>query len=192
VYPGYSAAGVNDSVRGGWPGNTSNEWASNGQGVGAWVTLTWPVPVTVREIWLYDRPNNDDQVLSGTLSFSNGADITVGALPNDASQPAKASFDPRTITWVKFTVTSVKTGCQNIGLSEFEVFEAPISTTVLYQSPATAGTSAKNPDKSSVKLFDIKGRIIGTLGQNPHSGIYISIVMRDGHLVSSSQRIVVR
>ena len=67
---------------------------------------------------LYDRPNLDDQILGGTLLFSDGSSIQVGALPNDGS-PLSINFTARNVSWVKFRVDQA-TGW--IGLSEIEVF----------------------------------------------------------------------
>jgi hypothetical protein len=33
------------------------------------------------------------------------------------------TFEPKTISWLKFTVTAVKPGSPNIGLSEIAVFK---------------------------------------------------------------------
>lgn len=40
-------------------GDSTQEWASNGQGVGATLTLSWTQPVNIRGILLYDRPNTN-------------------------------------------------------------------------------------------------------------------------------------
>jgi hypothetical protein len=78
--------------------------------------------VQVSEIVLWDRPNLSDNVLAGTLQFSDGTSLSVGRLPNDASSGYAVTFATKTITWVKFTVTSAVG--YNIGLSEFQVIAA--------------------------------------------------------------------
>ena len=70
---------------------------------GAWIQLQWASPVTVSRIALYDRPNLTDNVLAGTLTFSDGSSLAVGQLPNDGSA-LSTSFPARTITWVRFLV----------------------------------------------------------------------------------------
>ncbi len=67
------------------PGDYTKEWATNGGGAGSWLKLTWSSPVTLATIVLFDRPNLNDQITSATLTFSNGTQIPVGALPNDGS-----------------------------------------------------------------------------------------------------------
>ena len=76
----------------------------------------------VSEVVLWDRPNLSDNVLAGTLQFSDGTSLPVGKLPNDASSGYAVSFATKTITWVKFTVTSAVG--YNIGLAEFQVIAA--------------------------------------------------------------------
>jgi hypothetical protein len=76
--------------------------------------------VQVSRIALWDRPNQWDNVLAGTLTFSDGSAFAVGALPSDASSAFVASFVTKSITWVRFTIAAAQG--LNIGLSEFQVF----------------------------------------------------------------------
>lgn len=94
------------------------EWATNGQTTGAWIQLNWQQPVTANQITLYDRPNFNDNILSGRLQFSDGSTVIVGKLNSNGS-PTVVNFPPKTFSWVKFTVDSAE-GI-NVGLSEFEV-----------------------------------------------------------------------
>jgi len=123
VEPGYGQTGLTDGVLDGYPGDTAAEWSSK-QLVGASCTLTWSTPQTVDRIGLYDRPNTTDQITSGTLVFSDGTTIAVGALPNDGQTPAEITFPAKTITSVRFEVTGVRKGTEHAGLSEFQVFRA--------------------------------------------------------------------
>ena len=124
TYKDYSPRGAIDGVVGGYPGDNSNEWASNGESTGAWLRLAWDRDQTVDRVWLFDRPNSLDQVISGTLSFSDGSSISTGELPDVASKGLEIKFPARQINWLKFTVTGTKPGTQNIGLSEIAVFAA--------------------------------------------------------------------
>jgi hypothetical protein len=81
---------------------------------------------------LYDRNNMIDQINAGTLTFSDGSSIPVSALDNSGLGETIA-FTPRTVTWVKFQVTSG--AGLNVGLSEFEAFFSSSST-----STATASS----------------------------------------------------
>jgi hypothetical protein len=112
-----------DEIIDGFPGDYTREWATFGQLAGAWIQLNWSSPVKVSEVILYDRPNLSDNVQAGTLLFSDGTSLPVAQLPNDASSGYAVSFAEKTITWVKFTVTSAVG--YNIGLAEFQVIAGP-------------------------------------------------------------------
>jgi tetratricopeptide (TPR) repeat protein len=94
-------------------------WATNGEGSGAWLKITFSGPKRVNQVNLYDRANLNDHVLAGTLSFSDGSTISTGDLPNEGSAK-KFSFDVKTVTWVRFVVD--RSDGPNIGLSEIEIY----------------------------------------------------------------------
>ena len=118
---GQTAAKAIDGVVDGYPGDYTKEWSTNGGGAGSWLKLTWASPVTLSEIILHDRPNGSDQITSGTLTFSNGAQIPVGALPNDGSG-LTVNVPNITTTTLTLTVNSVSPSTQNVGLAELEAF----------------------------------------------------------------------
>lgn len=107
-----------DGAVNGYPGDHSREWATNGEGAGAWIQLKWSATTAVKTVRLYDRPNMNDQITSGTLLFSNGTSIAVPALPNDGSG-LNVSFSSKSVTWVKFRVDQT---IGNVGLAEIEVY----------------------------------------------------------------------
>lgn len=117
---GQVAQNVVDGYALGYPTASSREWATLGGRSGSWVNLEWPVPVTVSQVVLYDRPNADDQVTSGVLRFSDGSSVTVGALPNNGAQWI-VSFPARTVTSVRFDITGVSPTTHNVGLTEVQV-----------------------------------------------------------------------
>jgi hypothetical protein len=123
TYPGYGAKGAIDRKVGGYPEETGEEWASKGETKGAWLKLSWDQPQTLRRIWLFDRPNPLDQVRRGKLDLSDGTSLSLETpLPDNALRGVEITFEPRIVTWLKFTVTDVKPGSPNIGLSEIAVF----------------------------------------------------------------------
>ncbi|WP_312336602.1 DUF7402 domain-containing protein [Anaerospora hongkongensis] len=113
---------VIDGISEGYPRFPKNEWASLGETAGAWIQLNWSQAHNVNKIVLYDRPNLKDNIISATLSFSDGTWIDTGPLPNNGSS-YEILFAPKSINWVKLTVTKA-TG-ENVGLSEFEVYQTP-------------------------------------------------------------------
>lgn len=122
TYPNYSPDGAIDRKVGGYPGDISEEWASHEESRGAWLRLEWDAEQTVDRVWLFDRPNSYDYITAGELRFSDGSTITVGHLPDDARAGREVRFSAKTIQWLEFHVTDVKTGYPNIGLAEIGVF----------------------------------------------------------------------
>jgi len=96
-------------------------WGTTGQLSGAWLKLTWKEPHLVDKVILYDRPSQQERIIKGTLSFSDGSSIPISALSNNGTGNT-FTFEPRNITWLKFTVDSAIGS--NAGLAEIEVFEA--------------------------------------------------------------------
>ncbi|GAA5884256.1 hypothetical protein JCM6882_002197 [Rhodosporidiobolus microsporus] len=115
VINGYKADGSGDYTK---------EWASSGQGSGAWIGLSWPETITVNQLVLYDRPNLDDQVTGATISFSDGSSFTIGALVN-LGAATYVNFTSRAIDSLFITVTSVSSTTSNVGLSEIQVYNNP-------------------------------------------------------------------
>ena len=123
THPGYDARGAIDGRVGGYPGDTGEEWGTRGEKQGAWIKLAWDRPQTIRRVQLFDRPNPLDQVTGGKLEFSDGTSIALEKpLPDGAAQGLEIAFEPKTVCWLKFTVTAVKPGSPNIGLAEIAVF----------------------------------------------------------------------
>ena len=96
----------------------ASEWASAGENVGAWITLTWDHAATVSEIDLYDRPDPSENVLRGTLTFEDGSVIVVHALPARGA-PERVVFTPKTIRSVTFRIDQAQG--RNAGLDEIMV-----------------------------------------------------------------------
>ena len=133
-----------DGIVSGYPDNSSAEWSTNGGGAGSWLKLTWTSPVTLSEIILHDRPNTNDQITSGTLTFSNGTQIPVGALPNDGSG-LTVNVPNITTTTLTLTVNSVSPSTQNVGLAELEAWGTSGG------GGAGAGTSRRSPAREATR-----------------------------------------
>jgi hypothetical protein len=121
---GQTAAKAIDGSPLGYPADYSHEWVTTRQGAGAWIQLTWNNAMTLDHVVLYDRPNLSDQITGGTLTFSDGTSVPVGSLNNDGSA-VSVPFAPRSVTWVRFTATSVRAGTSSAGLAEFEAWGTP-------------------------------------------------------------------
>jgi LmbE family N-acetylglucosaminyl deacetylase len=120
---GQTAAKAVDGVAAGYPGDYTKEWATNGQGAGAWLKLTWSSAYVVDQIILFDRPNSSDQILSATLTFDDGSSVQVGALDN-AGAGVVITFPPKTISQLTLTVNTVSANTYNVGLAEIQVFSS--------------------------------------------------------------------
>jgi hypothetical protein len=105
------------------PADSATEWLARNEREGAWIKLTWTTPVQVWEVILHGRSNPDDNIRSGTLTFSDGSSINVGQFRKDGSG-LRVQFSPRMITWLQFRVTSA-VGSKT-GLAEIEVLGAPV------------------------------------------------------------------
>ena len=119
VNNGQTAAKAIDGVVDGWPGDYTKEWASDGEGSGAWLQLNFSSAVTVDRVVMHDRPGSGTQVLVAQLTFSSGSAVNVGTLDNDGTG-VSVTFGARTVTWLRFTVTNA--AGSDIGLAEIEVF----------------------------------------------------------------------
>ena len=111
--------GIIDGTRDGAPSEIPTEWAATTPN--SELTLTWPRPVVVDTIRLYDRPQTSQNITSGVLRFSDGPNVIVGALPADGSSPHIITLNPaRSITSMTFEITSAVGNAP--GLAEVEVF----------------------------------------------------------------------
>jgi hypothetical protein len=113
--------GVINGYSTGTGGDSTKEWATAGEGVGAALTLTFPSPIYVQTVVLYDRINLADQVLAGTLTFDDGSTQAVPML-NNAGGATAVQCGNVTTTNIVFTVNRVSTTTANIGLAEIQVF----------------------------------------------------------------------
>ncbi|MGE3509278.1 MAG: PIG-L family deacetylase [Vicinamibacterales bacterium] len=143
---------VNNGSVSGLPRRADGEWVSNGQLAGAWVQLTWPSPQMLSSVVLHDRPLGTQNITGGMLTFSDGSSVAVGALPASGAGHTMA-FTTRSVTWVRFTVTSA-TGSA-AGLAEFEVYGVP-STKLPWQPPGAnfAPTISNGPAANPAAITD--------------------------------------
>jgi LmbE family N-acetylglucosaminyl deacetylase len=161
---GQTASKVADGSPLGYPVDPTHEWSTSGQGVGAWLTMTWAEAVSVSKIVLYDRPNTSDQLTAGIITFSDGTTLPVGPLVNIGSA-VEYVFPGRTITSLRLDVTGVSSGTGNVGLAEFEVFEVgginrpPIANAGPNQTVASLaqvtlnGTASRDPNNDPLSFM---------------------------------------
>lgn len=173
---GQTAAKAIDGFVDGYPNDSTKEWVAPGQLGGAWIQLTWPVAQSVGRVVLHDRINTSDQILSGTLRFSDGSTIPVGTLPNDGTGQI-FDFNSKSVSWVRLEVLTARG--DNTGLAEFEVFPpsgfsnaAPVissgptanPSTITDVQSTTVSVTASDPDGDPLtyQWSATGGTIVGT------------------------------
>ena len=83
------------------------------------ITVTLPEPLTMDQLWLYDAPSPEDNILGGFLVFDDGTRLEFGPL-NPGGDPTKLSFPARTVR--SFTLHLTQTEGANPGLTEIEAY----------------------------------------------------------------------
>jgi LmbE family N-acetylglucosaminyl deacetylase len=142
-------------------GHASAEWVSNGE-LTPWIQLNWAQPITTSLIVLHDRPNPTDNVQAGTLTFSDGSSISVGALPINGDGLLVPLGSPKTISSLKFTVT--QGAGLSVGLAEIEVYGLPAGSAnnpapdILIGPVATPNIISNSQTSNlSVAAIDVEG-----------------------------------
>ena len=107
---------VNDGKR----EEESHRWITE-EGTGSWIRLEWNDKQAIQKIRLWDLPEIDSWILKGTFTFSDGTTEKLHAwTSNRAYAPSEISFEPKTVSWVKFTIDQASGS--KIGLGEMEVY----------------------------------------------------------------------
>jgi DUF1680 family protein len=119
----HPASGVNNGRAAGYPAEPASEWASDFETTGAKVRLVWDDPVTIENIWLFDRPNTTDHVKTAWINFSNGSSILAEGFDNEGLTPVQLNFPEKTVTWIEVIVTQAGPKTVNAGFSEIAVFK---------------------------------------------------------------------
>ncbi|WP_267446067.1 PIG-L family deacetylase [Curtobacterium sp. GC_Cur_2] len=165
---GQTAKKAVDGVFSGYPDAPSAEWAVPWGGVGTWIQLGWSGATSIGEVDLADRPNADDQVTGGTLTFSDGSSLTVPSLDNGGAV-TRLAFTARKVTWARFTVTAVSSTTRNVGLSEIRVYgpatssstPTPTPTSVDITGSATPTAAWDNPADGQTVAKGVDGIVSG-------------------------------
>lgn len=118
---GQTASKATNGVVVGYPQAAEKEWATTNGQEGSWLQLDWTQYVTVNQVVLFDRPNPDDHIMSGTVMFSDGSTVAVPSLSNHG-YARTLTFPSRPTRSLRFTITSVSPSTVNAGLSEIQVW----------------------------------------------------------------------
>lgn len=148
---GQTADKAIDGTADGYPGDYRREWVTDHQGAGAWIELSWPQPVILDHVVLYDRPNTVDWVTGGILRFADGSTVDTGALDNGGA-PLLVSFPERATSSLRFTINSVGPGTVNPGLAEFEAWGVVAQGNNNHPPTAQAGPDQSVGSRAGVQL----------------------------------------
>lgn len=114
----YVATNATDNTT--FDGRGSLEWASRSSIDNApYLELKWNQNIVVEKIVLFDRANQNANILSSKITFNNGESIDVPALPYWGT-PLVIDIDNKTINSLKFEV--INSQGDNVGLKEIMVF----------------------------------------------------------------------
>lgn len=176
--PVYSPAKVNDNCF-----DTDNnilenpancEWTSSGERT-PWIKLEWNIPRTIYKVVLYDRKNPLDHITDSQLEFSDGNTISVGELPNDGS-PKAITFPAKTVTWILFRVLASGPESLNIGLNEFQAFEARDNTNFIANALTQLLSNVRGNTPFIIQLLDNAGQILSIPIISPNEGNWQGII----------------
>ena len=162
---GQTAAKAVDGVIAGHPVDATREWATVGGKAGSYLNLAFGSAVTLNRVVLYDRPNGNDQITGGTLSFSDGTSVAVPALDN-AGLATSVSFPDRASTSLRLTVTTVSGTTRNVGLAELQAFPgtaapAPAPTAANVAALASVSASSQNDTSGQTAAKAVDGVVAG-------------------------------
>ncbi|GAA0537581.1 hypothetical protein GCM10010172_18700 [Paractinoplanes ferrugineus] len=143
------AAKAADDVVSGSPTDSTKEWATTGGKAGSWIHVAWPTQHTIDTLVLYDRPNVNDQVTGGTIYFSDGAPVSVTALPNNGSAMV-VKFAPHRVSSLRFTINTVSSTTANVGLAEMQAYTANVAT----QAFVSVSSESTGSQQLGVKAVD--------------------------------------
>lgn len=125
----------------GAPMDATKEWVTAGEKAGSWIQYNFNPTRTINSVTLSDRPILSDQVTGGNLVFSDGSTIAVPALPNNGSG-LTINFPAKTVSSVRFNITSVSASTTNAGLAEFEAYLAADTVAPVVTATPAGGTYA--------------------------------------------------
>ncbi|MEY2848448.1 MAG: hypothetical protein RI885_1113 [Actinomycetota bacterium] len=79
-------------------------WSPSGPAVGSWTQLGWSQAPTLTSIQIFADKAPGAKIARGTLRFSDGSTIPVGAVAEDPRFPTIVAFPPKTVSSVRFTI----------------------------------------------------------------------------------------
>jgi len=100
------------------PASRPVTWASDGETVGAWVSLSWPRPTAVNTVRFSAAGRGGEVAKAFLLTFDDGASLLVTA---DGAGDAHVTFAHRVVSHVRLTVSSATEGAGRVALAALSV-----------------------------------------------------------------------
>ena len=94
------------------------KWSPEENDTNKTITLEFKTPIDIASVRLYDDFRLENQIISGTLTFSDGSSVAVGALNNSGSETLISFPTKNEISFIRFQIKEYK---GSPGLTEFEV-----------------------------------------------------------------------
>lgn len=115
-------------------------WIPDAEDTEKTVTVSFPEPVDIAEIVLYDHPSEEHNVLNAVIRFDDGSGVETGRLdPGGAATRIRAEKSEVS----GFTITLTEVEGEQAGLTEVEAFR-----------------QEKNEDLRYIKLMDEEGQFV--------------------------------
>ncbi len=164
--------GLRDGVVGGYggtPGDKKHEWETrrmrstrDAQGKvvssNATVHLIWYQAIPVNSVHLYDRPNKNDQVLSGYILTDDNTRFAFGALNNEAKEATVVKLGDKWTRTLTIVLDETSTTTEHIGLAEVIVNSADAGTHPKKELPelnlSIPGLASSAPTNASAVLHN--------------------------------------
>jgi hypothetical protein len=131
-------------------GTTTRFAWTTSQGPGAWLRLDWPGSITAESVKLYPLRSAVGRVTAAALEFSDGTTVELPAAPADGSPVVVPLTPPRTIRWLRLTMTD--TAGRLAGVAEI-VVNGPAGVS-LPDIPPPAPTNLKATQGAVVLTWD--------------------------------------
>jgi len=135
---------------------------------GSWVQLDWPQARELASIAVVGATRSPARIREVTVSFSDGARVTVGAVLADPTRPTVISFMPRATTTVRLTLAAVE-GAGALTLAEVRAFQRGAQpsrstgpATPLPLQPTSCPARSAQPATGLVIRCPLTGAVIST------------------------------
>ena len=120
---GFPKTGLTDGILGFSPLTIRDDWCSDNQSIGAWVSLDWDSPRRISAIFLYNSYAHTRKILAVRIEIADSLVIEEVEFGNDPEVPGYIELHNVEVTRVTITVTASVFSEAPVGLSQIVVIE---------------------------------------------------------------------